>query len=320
MNPNPTFEWRGRTNSEDSGPSPRWHHLVRPFNAESRSGVALVGFAVDEGVQRNGGRAGAAAGPAALRAALTNVPVHGEPALWDCGDIACPDGDLEAAQAQLAQRVQAIRSQGCLPVMLGGGHEVAWGTFQGLAATQNDTRNLLIINLDAHFDLREAARGNSGTPFRQIHDWQIANAHPFHYRVLGISTYANTQALFDRADAMGVRYWLDEHLQDAEGLAAAQRALAADLDRADAVYLTVCLDVLPGAHAPGVSAPSALGVPLAHVERLVDQVLACGRVIAADMAELNPSQDRDGLTAKVAARLVARIARGHHSARAPEAR
>jgi len=309
MNTVQTFEWKGRTDSEESGLSTRWHHVVRPFCAESHGGVALIGFAVDEGVQRNGGRAGAAAGPVALRAALANVPVSGEPPIWDAGDVTCLDEDMETAQAQLGQHVRTVLSQGGLPIVLGGGHEVAWGTFQGIVAAREDTSRLLIVNLDAHFDLRMAARGNSGTSFRQIHDWQNANGRPFNYRVLGISTFANAQALFDRAQVMGVRYWLDEQLQDSDGLAAAQTALAADLAQADAVYLTVCLDVLPGAHAPGVSAPSTLGVPLAQVERLMDQVLASGRVVAADIAELNPSQDRDGLTAKVAARLVARIAR-----------
>lgn len=312
MNPVPPFAWRGRTDSEEVGPSTRWHHAVRPFDAVSRGGVALIGFAVDEGVQRNGGRAGAAAGPAALRAALANLPVRGEPPLWDAGDVACEGGDLESAQTQLAERVHTGIAQGCLPLVLGGGHEVAWGTFQGIAAARADTSRLLIVNLDAHFDLRMAARGNSGTPFRQIHDWQVARGRPFHYRVFGISTYANTQALFDRAHAMGVRYWLDEQLQEADGLAAALAALESDLAQADAVYLTVCLDVLPGAQAPGVSAPAALGVPLARVERVIDRVLACGRLVAADIAELNPAHDRDGLTARVAARLAARIARGAH--------
>ena len=50
-----SFEWTGRTDSEETGPSLRWHHVVRPFDAHSRGGVALVGFAVDEGVRRNGG-------------------------------------------------------------------------------------------------------------------------------------------------------------------------------------------------------------------------------------------------------------------------
>lgn len=306
MNP---FPWQGRIDAEDSGVTTRWHQHVQAFTPDSRGGVVLLGFACDEGVRRNGGRPGAAQGPAALRAALANLPVLGEPAVFDGGDVACKDGDLDRAQAALAARVAQALQQGHLPLVLGGGHEVAWGSFQGLAQARPDWQRVLVVNLDAHFDLREAHQGHSGTPFLQIQRWCAARGRPFDYRVLGISRFANTQALFDRAQALGVRHWLDEALQSPEGLRAAQAELARDLAACDAVYFTLCLDVLPAPLAPGVSAPAPLGVPLAHVEALVDQVMASGRVALADIAELNPALDRDGLTARVAARLVARIAR-----------
>jgi formiminoglutamase len=70
----------------------------------------------------------------------------------------------------------------------------------------------------------------------------------------------------------------------------------------------VCLDVLSAAVAPGVSAPAPLGVPLPLLERVIEQVKASGKLIAADMAELNPALDRDQQTARVGARLLARIA------------
>lgn len=303
--------WHGRVDAEETGPSLRWHQRVRPFDAAAQGGVALIGFAVDEGVRRNGGRAGAAQGPLAMRAALANLPVLGEPALFDAGDVGCDDDDLEAAQRRLAARVARSLEQGCLPLVLGGGHEVAWGTYQGIAAARPAGERLLIVNLDAHFDLRRAERGNSGTPFMQIHDHRAARGQAFDYRVFGISRYANTEALFQRAETLGVRWQLDDAMQSPDGLAAAQAALAQDLAACDAVYLTLCLDVLPGATAPGVSAPAPLGVSMAYVEALVDQIMNSGRVIAADIAELNPVFDRDGMTARVAARLAARIARGH---------
>jgi formiminoglutamase len=309
MTPTEPFAWRGRVDAEETGVSTRWHQHVRPAADDSHDGVTLIGFAVDEGVRRNGGRTGAALGPQALRGALAGLPVLGEPALWDAGDVSCDEGTLEAAQAQLGERVAGAMARGSLPLVLGGGHEVAWGTFQGIVKHRPDASRLLVLNFDAHFDLRVAAQANSGTPFRQMHDWCTERGQAFNYRVFGISRFANTQALFDRAHALGVRYALDDSLQDANGLSEAQQALAAELAACDAVYLTVCLDVLPGTQAPGVSAPAPLGVPLAHVERLIDQVLASGRVVAADIAELNPSLDRDGLTARVAARLAARIAR-----------
>lgn len=313
------FVWQGRVDHEDSGPTPRWHQHMQPFTPETRGGLTLLGFAVDEGVRRNGGRPGAAQGPQAIRHMLANLPVLGEPPLHDGGDVFAPTqaepladpafDPLAHAQTALAQRVAQVLRQGSLPVVLGGGHEVAWGSFQGLVQAHPEWQRVLVINLDAHFDLREAAQANSGTPFRQVHDWCAAHQRPFVYRVLGISRFGNTQALFERAERMGVRHWLDEALQTPADAHAALQALQADLDQADAVYLTVCLDVLPGGQAPGVSAPSALGVPLAVVETLIDGIVRHGKVALCDVAELNPTLDRDQLTARVAARLVARIAR-----------
>ncbi len=310
MDMTPPFEWTGRVDAGETGVTTRWHQHVRPATSTSKSGVTLIGFAVDEGVRRNAGRIGAAQGPLAMRQALCNLPVLGEPAVWDAGDVNCHNGALEEAQAELGVRVAQAIARDSLPLVLGGGHEMAWGTFQGIVKHNADTNRLLVINLDAHFDLRTAAQGNSGTPFRQMHGWCNQHHQAFNYQVLGISRFANTQALFERAREIGARYWLDEQLQDASGLHSAQEALAIDLAQCGSVYLTVCLDVLPGAQAPGVSGPATLGVPLTHVEQLIDQVMASGRVIAADIAELNPQFDRDALTARLAARLAARIARG----------
>ena len=67
-------------------------------------------------------------------------------------------------------------------------------------------------------------------------------------------------------------------------------------------------------------APGVLGVPLSHVERLIGLVAASGKLIAAGIAEFNPNHDRDGMTARVAARLVARIVRGVSGARSKAAK
>ena len=303
------FVWQGRTDAEEIGDTRRWHHVMRAFTPMSRDGVALIGFAVDEGVRRNGGRVGAAQGPHTLRSALANMPLLEEPALWDAGDISCDGSALEQAQEALATQVADTITQGCTPIVLGGGHEMAWGTFQGIVRAHPDRQRLLVVNIDAHFDLRMAAQANSGTPFRQMAEWCAATSRPFEYHVLGISRFGNTRALFDRAESLGVRYCLDEALQSAGQVAEAQALLERDLAQCDGVYLTICLDVLPGHVAPGVSAPAALGVPLATVESIVRQVCASGRLLGADIAELNPAHDEGGRTARTAARLVAGIAR-----------
>lgn len=310
-------QWQGRIDDAEGELGKRWHQVVQPFTANaSDKGIALVGFACDAGVERNHGRTGARKGPAALRSVLGNMPVHVCTSIADAGDIVCEptaDGDgLEQAQQALANTVAGILGTGKLPVALGGGHEIAWASFSGLAqhlAQREQAPRIGIINLDAHFDLRMADRASSGTPFRQIAEDCQARGWPFHYCCLGVSRFANTEALFARARKLGVHWRLDEEMSGAR-LQSTIDLVQAFLAQVDHVYLTVCLDVLPAAVAPGVSAPAARGVPLDVIEPLIDAVVLSRKLRTTDIAELNPTLDIDQRTARVAARLVARIAEG----------
>jgi formiminoglutamase len=76
-------------------------------------------------------------------------------------------GSLEDTQAALAEVVGAILQSGAVPVILGGGHETAYGHFLGYIASG---MSVGFVNLDAHLDLRPTAdgRGHSGSSFRQM--------------------------------------------------------------------------------------------------------------------------------------------------------
>ncbi|MGE8366152.1 formimidoylglutamase [Cupriavidus sp.] len=302
--------WQGRTDAGERGDTTRLFHVVRAAGAPLPAGSpVLVGFACDAGVLRNQGRAGAAQGPDAIRRALANVPAHGLPALYDAGNVICEDDALEAAQERLAGAVRAVLDGGGMPLVLGGGHEVAWGSWQGLRAhldAAGDDGRLLIVNIDAHFDLRTSRPASSGTPFDQIACESARRGLPFDYVCLGVSRLANTPALFARADALGVSYVEDVDLQERH-LDARLAALRERMALAGHVYLTIDLDALPAAVMPGVSAPAAFGVPLAVVEALVGEVRRSGKLRVADLAEYNPSYDRDHQGARVAARLAYRL-------------
>jgi len=300
--------WQGRVEADEPVGGGRWHQSICPATSLATGGVTLLGFAVDEGVRRNGGRVGAAAGPAAIRHSLRHVARHGDFPLWDGGDVRCPAGDLESAQRILADRVQQVLGRHSFPIVLGGGHEVAWGSFQGLMASAERPKSLLVVNFDAHFDLRQSVQANSGTSFQQILGWCRDHHLPMHYAALGISRYSNTLGMFQRAKQWGATVVLDHDLQAESSLAQATARLDRLLDRFDAVYLSVCLDVLPPGVAPGVSAPAVLGVPLSVIEGLIDHLGGTGKIALADVAEMNPQFDIDGWTARVAARLVARLA------------
>ncbi|MFJ1156946.1 formimidoylglutamase, partial [Bordetella bronchiseptica] len=261
---------------------------------------------------RNQGRRGAALAPRAIRRMMAGLPAHNLRRLVDAGDVVCEDDQLEAAQDALAGRVAALLQAGAHPVVLGGGHEIAWGSFQGLRRwldARGDREPVLVLNLDAHFDLRTGRPGSSGTPFDQIAEYCAARGHALQYACLGVSPLGNTPALYARAAEVGAVWVEDRHMQEAhlgERLAQLDTLLAA----AGHVYLTIDLDVLPAATAPGVSAPAPYGVPLAVVEEVAMHVRASGKLRLADLAECNPAYDIDHRTARVAARLAWRLLGG----------
>lgn len=302
--------WSGRIDSEGDL-ARRWHQDVGPWTEESAPGVALLGFASDEGVRRNQGRTGAAEGPAAVRRALAGLPVHSDRPLWDAGDVCCDDGNLEAAQQDAAQHVARLLNSGQFPVVVGGGHEVAYATFCGLEqflGGSADRPRIGIINFDAHFDLRQSGESTSGTPFAQIADRCAARGWPFRYLCLGVSETGNTGALYATARRLGVQ-WISDGDLTGWRLAEVEQMLDAFMDGCDHLYLSIDLDVFPAGQAPGVSAPAACGVAVPVVETLMERIRASGRLRVADIAELNPRFDQDGHTARLAARLIHRLCR-----------
>ncbi len=299
--------WSGRIDPGDA--ALRWHQLMAGPD-DHAPGTCLLGFASDLGVRLNHGRPGAAEGPDALRRALGNLPARADARLYDAGTVIVAD-DLAAGQQAYADRLAALLGAGHTVIGLGGGHEIAWGSYRGLAQhldAGGEPARIGIVNFDAHFDLREPREGGtSGTPFRQIADDCGGRGAGFHYLCLGVSEAANTRALFDFADAAGVRYLTDIDCSE-ERAAPLLEALVAEVD---AVYVTVCLDALPGAVAPGVSAPAAFGLSLEFVIRCLRRLRAMSPERpwpVADIAELNPRYDADGRTARTAARLVWELA------------
>ncbi|QWF38562.1 formimidoylglutamase [Bordetella hinzii] len=302
--------WRARDDSGERGDTRRMAHVIAPAGRQPGAGeAALLGFACDAGVLRNQGRPGAAQGPHAIRRMLAGIPAHGLEILHDAGDVVCDDGDLEGAQQRYAAEVARLLATGAHTLALGGGHEIAWGSFMGLRQwldAREDAGPVLVLNLDAHFDLRTGRPASSGTPFDQVVTLCAERGLPLQYACLGVSRLSNTAALFARAEEVGA-FWVE----DVEMREADLAARLADVDRllaqARHVYLTVDLDVLPASVMPGVSAPAAYGVPLEVIERIVTRVAASGKLRLADLAEANPDFDIDNHGARVAARLAWRI-------------
>lgn len=310
--------WKGRTDAHDEELGYRWHQIIQILDLsrevtpvpDGKVAFVFLGFCCDEGVRRNQGRTGAVDGPSSLRSAMASFAHHlpSKVMIYDAGDVLCTNKNLEEAQEQLGRKVAVLLQQGYRTLVLGGGHEMAFGHFLGLEQATVKQR-LGILNFDAHFDLRSYARqSSSGTPFLQIADQLHAQGREFIYNCIGIQQQGNTSILFKAAEKLQVHYTFAEQVQG-HTLFVLQEQLNTWLNRIDAVYLTIDLDVFSAAYAPGVSAVNALGLQPGIVLQMLQQVIASGKLKSLDVAELSPVFDSDNRTAKLGAGLLYHVVR-----------
>ncbi len=299
--------WGGRS---DSLHNERFFQFVRTYDMNKsninaiKESICLIGFACDEGVLRNKGRPGAKEGPNAIRQHFGKLACHKPVALADLGNICCPDNDLETAQDQLSHLVTLCHQNNKQTIVLGGGHELAWPHFKGIISHYD---RIGVINFDAHFDLRpllDGAKATSGTGFLQMAHYCQKHNTPFDYCCLGIQPNANTAQLFQTAEQLGVSVMTASEIYD--NTVAWQTAFIDDfILNHRYLYVTLCLDVLAEAFAPGVSAPQATGIVPGQIQPLLKYILQTGKVIALDVAELSPPLDHNDKTARLAAVLLA---------------
>jgi formiminoglutamase len=287
---------------------PRVGNLIGTGTTPETADVVIVGFPTDEGVRRNGGRPGAAEGPDALRRALwpmtpdperTNDFIDLVSGTADLGNLAITC-DLEADQEALGRVLAPHLVRGAVAIVLGGGHETAFGHFLGHVAAGQAVH---ILNWDAHPDVRplKDGRGHSGSPFRQ------ALEHPSGlcrgYTVAGLNPPSVARAHLDYLDEHGCT----AHFNTSISFTAIESIYAA---REDATMVTFDLDALDQAAAPGVSAPAPAGFSPHVWLHAAHKAGVCSTVRSIDVVELSPPLDPDGRTARLAARTVWDFLRG----------
>ena len=235
---------------------------------------------------------GAAEAPPLIRAALwspasnpfseTGVDVSSSDVMSDAGDLDAPE---DAAHDAIEGAVTRILDAGSRPVCLGGDHAVTWPVLRALGPRHE---GLTILHVDAHPDLYDALDGDPlshATPFARIMEEKLATR----LVQVGIRTLNPHQR--DQVTRFGV-----------ECIEMRDRSSMDALILDGPIYVSIDLDGLDPAHAPGVSHPEPGGLTTRDVIGLLHGIT--GEVVGADVVEYNPRRDIHDLTAYVAAKLV----------------
>jgi agmatinase len=284
--------------------------------------ASLVGVPFDTTTM---GRRGSKHGPAGIRRALaTLLPYHagycadlaGSGGLVDYGDVEVVDTDVEATWSRISAVVRVLAAKERPLVVLGGDHGLMFPVVRGLSQAREGS--IALISLDAHFDVRPSHRGQpaSGVPFRYCLDCLDGRVLPEASTQIGAAGWENVSAAATYLRELGVAVHTarDVHRGHLDAILAetVQRASVADL-----VWLTLDIDVLDAAFAPGTNAPTVGGLSSHQFLEIVWELSKLPALAGIDVVETSPPLDPGGITQLVAAHAVLTFLGARDAAESP---
>ncbi len=278
----------------------------------ARADIAFLGIPFGSGYSFAEQAPDQANAPAALRDATDRIlraperydfdlggPLYDNQAIRavDCGDVraevAAPTSHVARAEAA----VRRILASGAMPVVLGGDHAVPIPVLRAF-----DGDSLTLIQIDQHIDWRDEVAGvrdGLSSPIRRASEMP----HVGEIFQIGLrATGSARQEEVDAAQAYGAHLINAYELHD-EGIA----AILSRIPDGGRYYVTIDMDGMDPACAPGVAAPCPGGVTFPQARALLRGLVAKGRVVGMDVVEITPRTDVNRITCITAGRLIVNL-------------
>ncbi len=282
-------------------PSALWAGLNRPELEPARADVTVVGIPYDGAACY---RRGAAQGPSAIRKASEQLPPTLETGeeltdliVHDVGDRSIRKG----LPQDLPDMVAVYRPlfPATFPLTLGGDHSVVIPLFHVLSALAPGPVGLLVF--DAHTDLSDIFQGSAysnGCPLRRA--MELPNFSPLHTALVGVRCF----------EPLALRYLEEQKLRTigpeelgTRGVDVVAAELLEYFRGLSQVYLSIDIDVLDPAYAPGTGIPDAGGLTTRQVITLIRRLTALP-IVGADLVEVAPPLDPSEATVFAALKII----------------
>jgi formiminoglutamase len=291
--------------------------LLKKRDHEIAEGIGLVGVPLSK---PSISHSGASFAPETIRKmmnAFTTYSVQDntdlkEERIIDFGDIAMHVTDLSESHRRIETTVEGVLGEHPLmvPIFLGGDHSVTAPIF---TAFQKEKGKAGIIQFDAHHDLRNLEDGgpSNGTPFRQLIEKGVLQGKHLHQ--IGIRDFSNGKEYTDYGKENGVHIFTMQDVYTRGILSILQESVSELLKEVDVIYVSLDMDVMDQAFAPGCPAIGPGGMDsrmLIEAIRFLGEVPA---VRALDIVEIDPTLDFRDMTSRLAAYCVLTFLTGYKS-------
>jgi agmatinase len=264
--------------------------------------VCIVGIPFDSGVSY---RPGARFGPGHVRAAskllrpynpAMDVSPFSSQQVADCGDIAVNPFDIEAAITTIDSSMTDLRKDGSTVLTIGGDHTIALPILRSLA---RDHGPIAVLHFDAHLDTWDTYFGapyTHGTPFRRASEEGLIDMERSQHVGIRGPLYGKHDLEDDAVLGFQV---IRSDDYEVDGVKSIVERMRARLDGGP-VYVSVDIDVLDPAHAPGTGTPEAGGMTSRELLNTLRGLVGLN-VIGADIVEVAPAYDHAEITGIAAA-------------------
>ncbi len=282
--------------------------VVRPAGAtfESEPLLSLMGVPFDTTTM---GRRGSRHAPAGIRQTLAGLLSHHAGfgvdladggGIADFGDVDVVETDVEETWSRISAATRELAGAGRPLSVLGGNHGLTFPALRGALEARAGT--VALVSLDAHYDVRPSHRGQpaSGVPFRYALERLDGRVPPGACTQIGIAGWENSgQAAAYLADR-AVRVFPARHVHR-HGLDGVLEETLGRADEADGLWLTLDIDAVDVAHAPGTNAPTVGGLTSDQLLEIVWTLARHPRLIGLDVVEVSPPFDVADATQLLAA-------------------
>jgi agmatinase len=274
--------------------------------------VAIVGAPTDDLVSD---RPGTRFGPRAIRAAScppgphleAQIDAFAELRVVDYGDAPVLPADPARSHAAIKATVGEVLDADLIPIVLGGDHSI---TEPNIAACAERFGAVGLVHFDTHTDTGRTVFGvevSHGTPmYRLVRDGRV---EPQNYVQIGLRGYWPGQAEFEWQRELGITSFFMHDVRELGIDTVVERAV--EIVGEGAAFLTVDIDVLDPAYAPGTGTPEPGGMTSSELLRAVRMVASQLDLVGADLVEVIPSGIGSAdITSLVGERIVREILTG----------
>ncbi|MGC5078397.1 agmatinase [Agrococcus sp. DT81.2] len=276
--------------------------LLPHLHEVAHADVAVVGIPFDSGTSF---RPGARFGPAHIRENSRQLhPYHqihdsfpfAGRQIADAGDFRVGPYDIEAAVDAIERQARALVEQGTSIVALGGDHTIALPLLRAAAAEHGP---LAVLHFDAHLDTWDTLHGARiwhGSPFRRAAEEGLLDLERCQHVGIRGGVYDPSELVDDGRAGFEIIRSEDFQRRSVDDIAGQVRARLGS----GPVYVSIDIDVLDPAHAPGTGTPEVAGITTRELFAVLRELRGL-RIVGGDVVEVLPAHDHAGITGLAAA-------------------